>query len=319
MTIERQKTGLETVTMYHGTTRERASSIMRNGVDVNADRSRDPGDFGFGFYLTRDIDRAQRHGEAVIAVEVDVANMVRIEDPYFGGIDIEETRDDDGRKLKTFCGRKKPATSFAEEVFCALAFDCDGTMLTCSGTLTHEHKAQSAKVIQRAFLTMGFDGIWSGLDDEETVIFNPRCVVAMQLSPVVPLGKRKKMTIKIIDFVDVDLTSDSGMNALRDNSPDIHRWLMQHPNNVLVHSRSSTRLHLASANDDSTLDHGVCSIDGTGGIYVAEQPLPHIEAFCGVARCRTKVWLCKGIEYSVCPKCLKEADTKHRAKTGEDQ
>ena len=49
-----------TRTFYHGTSREQAAAMRIDGIDMSAPRKRDPGDFGWGFYLTGDLERAQK-------------------------------------------------------------------------------------------------------------------------------------------------------------------------------------------------------------------------------------------------------------------
>jgi len=50
--------------LYHGTSREACESIWENDVGVSGTR-REPGDFGYGFYLTKSLVRARSYGPCV--------------------------------------------------------------------------------------------------------------------------------------------------------------------------------------------------------------------------------------------------------------
>ena len=71
------------ITMYHGTSEASAQSILDQGIDIDAERRRDPGDFGWGFYLTGDRERAARMGRVVLSVTINVARFAFLEFPYF--------------------------------------------------------------------------------------------------------------------------------------------------------------------------------------------------------------------------------------------
>lgn len=60
-------------TFYHGTNKDRASSIVQDGVDLEHPRKSDPGDFGLGFYVTKSLASAKSYGECVLLVEVDLS------------------------------------------------------------------------------------------------------------------------------------------------------------------------------------------------------------------------------------------------------
>lgn len=49
-------------TFYHGTTKENAENILKNGVDIDAIRIHDAGDFGWGFYVTPKLSLAKAYG-----------------------------------------------------------------------------------------------------------------------------------------------------------------------------------------------------------------------------------------------------------------
>ena len=158
--------------MYHGTSAANAQSIMENGFDVNAPRTRDPGDFGFGMYFTTDRDRAERHGEAVLEVVVDDEMIEGLQSAYFGGLKYEPC-DVTGYRP---CGTKiEPKTQF-QKVFHALAFRNDGRMMTCAGFQSLEDKTNASKMIQRVCLAMGVVGIWS-VNESEIVLFTSSVIM----------------------------------------------------------------------------------------------------------------------------------------------
>ena len=54
--------------LYHGTSH--TTAILADGFDLEAQRTMDPGDFGWGVYLTDSPSRARAHGK-VLVVEVE--------------------------------------------------------------------------------------------------------------------------------------------------------------------------------------------------------------------------------------------------------
>lgn len=161
--------------VYHGTSAANAQSIMENGFDVNAPRTRDPGDFGFGMYFTTDRERAERHGEAVLEAVVDLAMIETIQTAYFGGIAFTDCVVD-GEISCEPCGTKYEPEDQFEKMFHALAFTDDGTMKTCAGGLSIEDKTNASKMIQRVCLAMGVFGIWS-IDESEIVVFTSSAIM----------------------------------------------------------------------------------------------------------------------------------------------
>jgi hypothetical protein len=142
---------------YHGTTREAAESIRRDGFLLTAPRAHDVGDFGWGIYLTRSLARANTYGEVVLDVEVELRTVwARIANPYFIC------------KLTPL----RPCTD-VEWLFHSIAFDrASGNMLTCGQGASPEVRRETAVRLRDSFLRAGFDGIITDLEDKEAVIFN---------------------------------------------------------------------------------------------------------------------------------------------------
>ena len=69
-----QRSG-KTITMYHGTTKERARQILKDG----AFKQSDSGMLGRGVYLSDDIEKAKRYGDAIFTVEVKVGRVRKID------------------------------------------------------------------------------------------------------------------------------------------------------------------------------------------------------------------------------------------------
>lgn len=139
---------------FHGT--RHAESILEQGFDLGAQRRTDPGDLGWGIYLTDTPARARAHGEA-LAVVVDDSRFARIKNPYF-----EEN-------LK----RVEPETD-VEALFYDNAFDENGEMVTVRGEW--EERVAASKAVRAAFLRAGYQGIISGPDrrgQHEVVVFDP--------------------------------------------------------------------------------------------------------------------------------------------------
>lgn len=142
-------------TFYHGTSAVAASRILADGFDVHAPRVCDPGDLGWGVYLTSGPSRARACGDTVLAVTVDTTNFARIRNPYF----IEG--------LKPV----KPRGG-VEKLFYGAAFDRHGEMLTVKG----RGRVAASKKVARTFLDAGYDGIIAGpfdISGIEVVVFDP--------------------------------------------------------------------------------------------------------------------------------------------------
>jgi hypothetical protein len=153
------------MTMYfHGTDDDRATAILADGFDMEAPRRSDPGDLGWGIYLTDRISRARAHGSSVLNVDVDESRFARIANPYFlKGLQevMPETRE--------------------ERLFHGVAFK-DGQMLSVKGS--KEDRIATARLIRDTFLAAGFDGIIAGPDQmrqREVVVFNPEAVQSIRI------------------------------------------------------------------------------------------------------------------------------------------
>lgn len=147
-----------TMILYHGTTRERADAIERDGLDPDATRRSDPGDFGMGIYLTARRSRAKAYGPAVFRVEVDPSKLARISRPYFL----------DGFK------QVEPETP-EERMFYAIAFDDRGEMLTVKGG----NREAVSRAVARAFLRAGYTGIATEHSGGEVVVFDRAAFVSV--------------------------------------------------------------------------------------------------------------------------------------------
>ena len=150
-------------TLYHGTSRERAASILAGGVDLEAPRTRDPGDFGWGFYLTASISRARACGEVVLEVVVDTSTFAYLPYPYFlkrGSLTPVEPSTEAERL-------------FHKTVF-TLADDQWWRMTTVKGTA--EEREHAARKVRTVFLAHGHAGIETPHDEGEVVVFDPTSI-----------------------------------------------------------------------------------------------------------------------------------------------
>lgn len=148
---------------YHGTRPDIAEDILAHGFDVNAPRQNDPGDLGWGTYLTDRLRRARAYGSGVLTVEIDESRFARLPNPYFldGLAEVE------------------PET-LVERVFHRLAF-ANGEMLTVRGS--KEVRVTMAKRIAESFLTVGYAGIIAGPYRDgatEVVVFDPSAIVSVR-------------------------------------------------------------------------------------------------------------------------------------------
>lgn len=148
---------------YHGT--RRWQEILNAGLSIDAPKVTDPGDFGWGIYLTKSRVLSAIFGR-VFRITLDDTNLAYIENPYF-------LHEDGG-------GQRFPVTP-AEQLFYSEAFNGDGDMLTIKGDLAS--RIAVAKNIQRVFLANGFAGIKADYGHAETVLFNLSPVVTIELLP----------------------------------------------------------------------------------------------------------------------------------------
>lgn len=146
--------------MYHGTTATCADSILERGIDLNWRRVRDPGDFGWGFYLTGQHQRARQHGQVVLAARIELTEFAHVSNPYFlDGLDPVEPQSD------------------VEKLFHSIAFDGE-QMLTVNGR--PDQRVHVAKAVRDAFLAEGYAGIATPYDGWEVVVFDPTRIRTIQ-------------------------------------------------------------------------------------------------------------------------------------------
>jgi len=145
--------------LYHATSRQGAEAILAHGFDMDFERRRDPGDFGWGIYFTNDLYRARCLGEVILVVTLDESGLARVTNPYF----LQD-------------GFPVPPTSPVEKLFRDLAFEGD-MMLTCNHLTSQERRVEVAKTIRETFMSEGFKGIRTELWDGETVVFDSSVVL----------------------------------------------------------------------------------------------------------------------------------------------
>lgn len=145
------------LSFLHGTDLASAEAIIRDGVTAEPpSRVHDPGDFGWGFYLTRDPARARSYGHTLVGVDVHIDRFAVIPNPYF--ID----------RLTEI----QPVTA-VEKLFHSIAFR-NGRMRTCTASI--EERIAIARSIRNAFVLDGFAGIRTERPDGETVLFDAAVV-----------------------------------------------------------------------------------------------------------------------------------------------
>lgn len=143
---------------YHGT--NRPDEVLAKGFDIDAPRRCDPGDFGWGVYLTAQLARATSFGK-VLSVRVDLTRFALVPNPYF----LEN-----GKSVL-------PATP-EEKLFYECVFH-EGGMKTV--TARGEERAQNAKEVRRVFLAAGYTGIRTLTYDREAVVFDPSTILAVEI------------------------------------------------------------------------------------------------------------------------------------------
>ncbi len=145
---------------YHGTSH--LDEILTKGFDIDAPRRSDPGDFGWGTYLTKSRPRARAYGK-VLQVHVDPTKLAHIQDPYF--LHAGE--------------RTRPVTDL-EKLFYELAFpDGPSSMKTVQGPT--DARVACAKIIREEFLSRGYSGITTSMDDCESVIFDHSAILRVSI------------------------------------------------------------------------------------------------------------------------------------------
>ena len=151
---------------FHGTGDSQATTILAEGFDIEAPRRSDPGDLGWGIYLTDSASRARAHGYQVLSVEVDTARYARITNPYF---------------LKGF-EEVEPETP-EERLFHGVAFEGGQMLSVVADSL--EKRVAVARRIREVFLAAGFAGIIAGpdrMEQCEVVVFNPEAITGVTLN-----------------------------------------------------------------------------------------------------------------------------------------
>jgi hypothetical protein len=150
---------------YHGS--RTPQQLLLTGLvepeDEDASQKSDPGDFGWGFYVTADKERAANWG-VVICVEVDLGRIAFIENPYTIG---------SNRAVAT----TRPALLFQSLVVGEKGKLGSYYMKTVNGSF--QERSIAALQVRDAFLGLGLWGIRTALYDKEAVIFNPKAIVSM--------------------------------------------------------------------------------------------------------------------------------------------
>jgi hypothetical protein len=147
------------LTFYHGTTEEKAASILTNGVDLDKSSATDSGDLGKGFYLTTNLNRARSYGKTVLVVKTDIYKMANIPNPYFLN------------KLESV----EPITDL-EILFHSIAFK-NGEMVTVRGSM--EYREAASCMLRDTFLRLGYSGITTNYNGKETVVFDLSVILAI--------------------------------------------------------------------------------------------------------------------------------------------
>jgi len=151
-------------TFYHGTSQEKAEAILRKGVDMEHKRTRDPGDVGWGFYLTTDLERARNCGPVVLEVVINVKTFARIPNPYFlAGLNSV-----------------KPTTP-DEHLFHGIVMD-EWKMRTVNGRW--DDRVTAAKEVRDTFMAAGHLGIMTSHDGNETVVFDLAAIQSVVVTAV---------------------------------------------------------------------------------------------------------------------------------------
>jgi len=148
--------------LYHATSEKNAPIIIDEGFDMMAIRSSDPGDYGWGVYLTDDLGRAKAHDKVILDVIISTKKLAYIPNPYF----LENMKP------------VEPKTN-VEKIFYAMAFDEDSNMMTVTG---HDSaRVFTAKEIRARFLSEGYMGIYTDYRGHEIVIFDENAIKEINL------------------------------------------------------------------------------------------------------------------------------------------
>ena len=171
-------------TFYHGTSNDQAANILANGVNLDYPRVQDPGDFGWGFYITQNLDSAKSYsrGGAILKVTVDETKLAFIQDPYF-----TPTKSSGGKRTKPETDAEKLFFDIAYTGEDILEYDSSGRirsiqlarMSTVAGPPSEIVKA--AKKVREAFLASGYSGIETLHRGSEAVLFGLDCLLTIDL------------------------------------------------------------------------------------------------------------------------------------------
>lgn len=143
------------LTFLHGTNADSVARILVEGFSLDVARRSDPGDFGWGIYLTDAPSRARCYGAVVLSVEIDDSRFARIKNPYF----LEGLNE------------VQPVTP-EEKLFHGVAFR-DGSMLSVRAS-SDDERIVIARRIRKVFVEAGYAGIIAGPDkrgQSEVVVF----------------------------------------------------------------------------------------------------------------------------------------------------
>jgi len=138
---------------------------MKRGFDVEAPRNSDPGDFGWGIYLTDCLERARAYGDAVFEVDIDLSRFAAIPNPYFL------------KSVESGFVNTKPRT-YDEVLFYNIAFNENGRMRTVVG----DDRVDVAKEIRDSFLDHGYAGIVGNSGkNREIVVFDSSAITRVNM------------------------------------------------------------------------------------------------------------------------------------------
>ena len=163
-------------TFFHGTSDEAADEIMENGFTHEIVRRRDPGDFGWGVYVTQDREWAESlsGGGTVIELEVDTQDFAHLPNPYF-------TRRSTAPALEPITPQEKLFFQIVMEpgVFTRMR-TIHGMPKDRTGRARAASRQRVAKQVRDRFLKRGLAGITTDLDPSEAVIFDLGSIKAMR-------------------------------------------------------------------------------------------------------------------------------------------
>ena len=151
--------------LYHGTTFEGMKAIIERGFKLEAERRSDPGDFGWGIYLTGHLSRAKAiGGKYVLEVEVELKNPL-----VFKSI--------------------SEAYKFADEMALKLGITIHGKGNTPEERF--QDRVKNSKKWREYFLRQGYDGIiiydpdplWKGAP-YEVVVFDLSAIKSVKPVPI---------------------------------------------------------------------------------------------------------------------------------------